>query len=370
MKKLPGLLVIILALQGAFIINAAGKFLAAQILDLQVKKISIGLLLFDVSSIKIGETDFSFSLVPLLAKADILGESPKENVPAELWSRSLRSRSYSQRLLVILAGPFFNALIGSGVLWFLFVMAGAPQTSTEIGLVRPASPADRAGLKKGDRILEVSGQPVSSWEEITQRLQEAGDTPIHLKVQRQESTFDITFSAESTTIINYWGEEEKGTFCGIHGAQKLQFLPKRLGSLVSLWIQSVYLPTLLLVQEFFQWIWRKPARTPHKLARLLSLYFYEIFHKVDWKNIALLFASLNFFVFSIHLVPLLPMAGGDIVCLGFELICGRPLSTQSRTIYLILSFVILIFLLFHTKNDKKISFSFFDPWPDYDLEEF
>jgi S1-C subfamily serine protease len=64
-------------------------------------------------------------------------------------------------------------------------MARAFGEDVVIGGVVPGSPADKAGLKKGDRLLEFDGVDLGTWRELTDRVaaSAAGDT-VTLLVQR------------------------------------------------------------------------------------------------------------------------------------------------------------------------------------------
>jgi S1-C subfamily serine protease len=64
-------------------------------------------------------------------------------------------------------------------------MARAFGEDVVVGGVAPGSPADKAGLKKGDRLLEFDGADLSTWRELTDRVaaSAAGDT-VTLLVQR------------------------------------------------------------------------------------------------------------------------------------------------------------------------------------------
>jgi S1-C subfamily serine protease len=71
---------------------------------------------------------------------------------------------------------------------FLGVVADTERAFGEdviIGGVAPGSPADKAGLKKGDRILEFDGVDLTTWRDLTDRIaaSSAGDT-VTLLVQR------------------------------------------------------------------------------------------------------------------------------------------------------------------------------------------
>ena len=75
-----------------------------------------------------------------------------------------------------------------------------PRTDAEPGIlvagVQPGSPADTAGLRRGDIILEVNGQAVNSLPDLMIALRNvnAGDT-VRLQVQRGDGTRTLTLTA-------------------------------------------------------------------------------------------------------------------------------------------------------------------------------
>ncbi len=54
-----------------------------------------------------------------------------------------------------------------------------------MGDVKPNTPAEKAGLKKGDVILEINGQPVNSQNDLTLRVSQSDPgSLIKLKISR------------------------------------------------------------------------------------------------------------------------------------------------------------------------------------------
>lgn len=83
---------------------------------------------------------------------------------APLWARTL----------TILAGPFANFAFTVVVAFFLALAAGAP--SAIVGAVSPGGAAEAAGLREGDRIVELAGTPVEDFASLalTMRALEDG----------------------------------------------------------------------------------------------------------------------------------------------------------------------------------------------------
>ena len=90
-----------------------------------------------------------------------------------------------KRLFVIAAGPLANVLVAF-VIFFAVFATGAPSSDpdTEVAAISPNTPAAKAGLQPGDRIVSVSGQHVSTFEQLSRRIRASKGEPITLTVER------------------------------------------------------------------------------------------------------------------------------------------------------------------------------------------
>ena len=67
--------------------------------------------------------------------------------------------------------------------------------------VEAGTPAAEAGLQPGDRIISISGQPVSSAEQVTQFIRDHKGQPITLTVNRDGRQIDITATPGSCPMV-------------------------------------------------------------------------------------------------------------------------------------------------------------------------
>lgn len=72
-----------------------------------------------------------------------------------------------------------------------FGYAAIPPT---VGEVAPGAPADHAGLRPGDTVRAVDGQPIQFWDEFVDRVRSSGGKPLQLDVDRgsQHLTLAVT----------------------------------------------------------------------------------------------------------------------------------------------------------------------------------
>jgi regulator of sigma E protease len=71
-------------------------------------------------------------------------------------------------------------------------LLGLASSDNTIAHVQPESAAEKAGLRRGDRVLEVQGKKVIWWDDEVERARQAvGPAPLHFKVLRGGATLDV-----------------------------------------------------------------------------------------------------------------------------------------------------------------------------------
>ena len=156
------------------IVHELGHFLAARWRGLKIEEFGVWFgkplwkkeikgVVYSLGSIPAG----GFVKLPQLAPMDIIeGEA---DVPRE----TLPKISALDKTVVAFAGPLFSFLFAV-VLGCLVYVTGKPvqeqSTTTIIGSVTPGSPAEKAGLLPGDRILEVDGHRVIGFHAMTKSV--------------------------------------------------------------------------------------------------------------------------------------------------------------------------------------------------------
>ena len=93
-----------------------------------------------------------------------------------------------QRLIIAFAGPFMNLLLAVGLLTALFMVKYPKMSDTDmevvIGHVLPGTPAAKAGIQDGDRIINLNGKSNPTWEDVGMTEIESSGRPMYITIDR------------------------------------------------------------------------------------------------------------------------------------------------------------------------------------------
>ncbi|HUP03584.1 MAG TPA: RIP metalloprotease RseP [Bryobacteraceae bacterium] len=184
----------VLVLIGVMInIHEAGHFWAARFFDVKVETFSFGFgkRLF---GFRRGETDFRFSLIPFGGYVKMSGEQGAENsVPDD--PRSLLAKPRWQRLIIAAAGPAMNVFLAIGLLTGLYMVTYPKLSHADeeavIGDVLPDSPAAKAGIQPGDRIVKMGSEENPTWDDVKLKEAVSAYRTLALTVERGGRDVDV-----------------------------------------------------------------------------------------------------------------------------------------------------------------------------------
>ena len=190
-------------------IHELGHFMAAKVSGMRVEKFSIGMGPA-ISSFRRGDTEYVLGAIPAGGFVSVAGIEPDDEEGSED-PRLYHNRSLMQRAFFAAAGPAMNILLTFGLLFGLYMIGGVSEPEpmdTVISQVQENSPAAAAGLRAGDRIQMVGDVEVSSWQEIGQAVQHAGDSAVQLTYSRENTRYHATLQPA-------WNETNQAFSLGI-----------------------------------------------------------------------------------------------------------------------------------------------------------
>jgi len=223
--------------------------------------------------------------------------------------------------------------------------------------VEPGSPAHRAGLRAGDRILAVDGADAGQWEVLSEVLSQRRLEPVELQVQSLgEPTRTITLQLENRTWRDIYQQDRQELWFGAKPYAKIYTSepePIRgrftyaVGSAVSETgaVISMMWTTLLQMLTF--------ERGVDELSSVFGLFKVAGTAAEQGPGeflvlVALLSVNLGF----VNLLPIPILDGGHLLFFTVEAIRRRPLSQRAREIASAIGLVIiLLLLLVAARND-------------------
>ena len=169
MNLLSYLVPFVLALGLLILVHELGHYLVARWCGVKVLRFSIGFgkpLL--VRRAGADRTEWALAAFPLGGYVKMLDEREAPVAPAEL-HRAFNRQSVYRRFAIVAAGPIANFLLAIVLYWGLFA-AGTEELQPRVALAQPSSIAATAGLRDGDLVTAIDGEPVRSWQELRWEL--------------------------------------------------------------------------------------------------------------------------------------------------------------------------------------------------------
>jgi regulator of sigma E protease len=187
---------LVLSLSILVIIHEFGHFLAARVFKIRVEKFY---LFFDpwfsLFKFKKGETEYGIGWLPLGGYVKIAGmideSMDKEQMLQPAQPYEFRSKPAWQRLIVMVAGVFFNIILAIGIyIATLSVWGEAYLPSGEVKYgITVDSVGAKIGLRDGDKILTLDNEKVEDFFKIPSKI--ILDKPKTIQVIRDGQKMDI-----------------------------------------------------------------------------------------------------------------------------------------------------------------------------------
>lgn len=161
----------IIALGILIFIHEFGHFIMAKRAGIFVETFSLGFgpRLF---GIKKGDTDYRISLIPFGGYVKMRGESPDDSKAQD--PKSFMAKSVWSRFTVIVWGPLMNVVLAMVFMPIVFMLGREEpiflREQPIVNTIKASSPAEMAGIEKGDLILSVDGKKTNDWESVLNKV--------------------------------------------------------------------------------------------------------------------------------------------------------------------------------------------------------
>lgn len=191
---------VVVVLGFMILIHEFGHFAMAKWLGVRVEQFAIGFgkRLFGVRR---GETDYRINILPLGGYVKMSGENPMDTHTDDPGEFLNHPRWH--RFLIAIAGPTMNILLAIVLLTVVYMVHYEYPVYLDkpavVEGVRTDSPAARAGIQPGDRIVEIDGIHNPTWEQVQPQVWLSPNQPLTVMIQRGNDVFSKTLVPKAVT---------------------------------------------------------------------------------------------------------------------------------------------------------------------------
>ncbi len=311
-------------------------------------------------SMRRGETEYGIKALPLGGYCKIVGMTNLEDIDPVDEPRTYRAKGWWAKVSTVVAGPVTHFVLAIGFVYAILLGGGdlreakATLTIDEVTERIPVdvaaddpelvpSGAAAAGLRAGDTIVSVDGEPVETWAEVSKQWRDRPGAEVALVVERAGERVDIAMTimavygdktGRRVQIEPFEGGEPRG-FAGL--APEADIPAVGVG-------EALYLAPIRTYQGAVETVGAighifSPAGISEYLGNFSSdeseqsdtrfispVGFGRVAGdavRAGWVEVFALLASINLFVGLLNLLPLLPFDGGHIAVASYESIASR-----------------------------------------------
>src|SRR5919197_689019 len=298
---------------------------------------------------KKGETEYALSAFPLGGYVKMVGEDPEEEVQQSDVERSFAHKGLLSRIAIVAAGPGFNLLLAVLLLMVVFLFYGVPVLSTQVGAVETGSPADQAGLKKGDVVVSLNGQAVKEWDELSRGIKESEGKPLNVQIRRESQDTTVTVQPVKKEGRNIFGEKRDEWMIGIGSQVSVE--KGNAGLAIVKAFQQTYDYAKLTLLALYKMI--KGDVSPRNLGGPILIAQMAGQQAQEGLGSFLAFiAVLSINLGVLNLLPIPVVDGGHLLFFLVESVIGRPVAVRHREMAQQVGiFLLMLLMIYAFYND-------------------
>ena len=356
-----------------------GHFMVARLFGVTVEAFSIGFGRKLVSWVDKKGTVWKIGWLPLGGYVKFLGDEGPASVPDQAKLEAMRRdaavppaspsptgrprldtsgcfhfKPLHVRAAVVAAGPIANFLLAIVVFAGLLAIVGEERVPPVVSSVVASSPAEKAGFKAGDMVVEFDGRTVSSFGDIQEIVNISAGRTLPVEVKRDGQLVRFTVVPEI--------KSEKDRFGNMHNIGRIGLVavtdPKqvehvRYDPVTALWkgtqkVGFIIRQTVL----FLQGLVVGQADTSQLSGPIGIAKMSGEMAQVSLAALFYLVGALSVSVGFINLIPIPMLDGGHLLYYAYEAVKGRPLGERAQELGFRLGLVLVISLMvFATWND-------------------
>jgi regulator of sigma E protease len=309
-------------------VHELGHYLAARWRGIRVEVFSIGFGQALTSWTDRHGTVWKIAWIPLGGYVKMHGQERPEDVAEDVraaWihDETFHGKSVLSRAIVVAAGPIANFVLAMVVFAGLFLVAGKPVTLPVIGEVLPDSAAAHAGLVAKDRIVDIDGQPIRSFEDLQKVVASHPAQELRMTVQRD--------GTDQVMPVKTGSRDVAGHAVGLLGVKGGAVEYEKVGVVDAVW--GGVTQTWIITRETFAGLAQmiSGSRGTDELGGPLRIA--QLSGEVAQLGVASLISFIGVLSVNLGLINLFPIPildGGHLLFYLAEAVRGRPLPPRAQ----------------------------------------
>lgn len=258
-----------------------------------------------------------------------------------------------QRALIIVAGPAINFVFAVIVFAAVFASIGYLKVEPRLGEVLAGSAAEGAGIRAGDVISAIDGEPVDNFYDLVSAVQTSDGESLRIDIVRDGKVLSFTVFPTRGPVDDGFGHKVEGYRLGAalapdakreripqgpiealkQGGHQVYFIVERTFAFIGGLIAGREDPKLV----------SGPIGIGEKAGQAIQ---------IGWLTLILLMAGVSVSVGLVNLFPIPMLDGGHLLFYAYEAVFRRPLNERAQEYGLRIGVaLVLSLMLFATWND-------------------
>ncbi|MDD3704542.1 MAG: RIP metalloprotease RseP [Clostridiaceae bacterium] len=318
------------------LVHEAGHFAAARLGGIKVVEFALGMGPKIIGK-KFGETMYSLRAFPIGGFCLMLGEDEDNNAPGAFNNSPIMTRIFS-----VISGPLFNIIVTI----LIYSMMIAPVAAPIVGQVTKGMPAEAAGIKAGEKIVEINDVTINDWKDIKPEVSKHEGKQVTVTVEKngvQKEVKLIPVKNPGTEDIVI-GVTQKVTIAGFSIREGINM--------------TVNISKMML--NFLGQLVVGKADTDEVSGPISIIVYMNEAAKTGFISVLYLTAIISLNLGILNLLPLPALDGGRLLFLFIELIRRKPLPAEKEGMVHFVGLVALMMLSIFLMYKDIIRFNLID----------
>lgn len=343
------IIVFLLMLSSLVVLHEYGHFIVARLNGVRVTDFAVGFgpTLLRWTSPRSG-TNYRLNLLPLGGYCQMKGEDGKSTEAEQ--QREFRSgevfehdnfqaKSTWQRLSIVAAGPVANFIVALVILFGGALIFGIPgeMPTTKIFQLTPGYPAEKAGMRSGDRIVSIDGKAMPDGNVLVDVIHRSAGKPLHIVYER---------NGRDTSVVVTPIERPDGKHVGYLGFRPLPQM-QRVGA-VEAWQSSWAQFSGIVTQSVgvLGSLVTHPSAAAANVSGPIGMARVSAQAQQFGPSWTLwLLATISISLGIFNFLPFPALDGGRAVFILVEMLRGRPVDPEKEALVHVGGFAVLIALM-------------------------